>query len=197
MRVGWERRADAGFTLTRKIGDMTTAWGQILPEKKSDGDGFYYLLAVMLGALAGWVNIKVGDLLLTAMVVLAAWMLLGILSPRKPWRWVLLVGVFVPVVEWLAYFFLSQKPARAQIYESFLAFLPGIAGAFGGAMGRGLVDNLVAGERAGLASIVHWRAGSIPSTDSSVLRPTPRAYPRGCRSLVRNNHRKENGSLPY
>jgi hypothetical protein len=54
--------------------------------------------------------------------------------------------VFVPVVEWLAYLFLSQKPGRAQIYESFLAFLPGIAGAFGGAMGRGLVDNLFAGK---------------------------------------------------
>ena len=34
------------------------------------------MLAVMLGVLAGWVNIKVGDLLLTAMVVLAACMLL-------------------------------------------------------------------------------------------------------------------------
>src|SRR5258708_37499065 len=69
-------------------------------------------------------------------------MLFGILSPRKPWRWVLLVGVFVPLVEWLAYFFFRQKPERAQIYESFLAFVPGIAGAFGGAMGRGLVGNL-------------------------------------------------------
>jgi hypothetical protein len=123
---------------------MTTAWGEILPQKKSDGDGFYYLLAALSGALAGWLDIKVGDLLLTAMVVLAACMLFGILSPRKPWRWVLLVGVFVPVMEWLAYFFLSEKPQRAQIYESFLAFVPGIAGAFGGAMGRGLVDNLFA-----------------------------------------------------
>jgi len=104
------------------------------------------LLAALSGMLAGWLDIKVGDLLLTAMVVLAACMLLGILSPRKPWRWVLLVGVFVPVVEWLAYFFLSQKPERAQIYESFLAFVPGIAGAFGGAMGRVLVDNLFAGK---------------------------------------------------
>ena len=102
------------------------------------------MLAVMSGALAGWLDIKVGDLLLTAMVVLAANILLGILSPRRPWRWVLLVGVFVPVVEWLAYFFLSQKPDRAQIYESFLAFVPGIAGAFGGAMGRSVVDNLFA-----------------------------------------------------
>jgi hypothetical protein len=125
---------------------MTTAWGGVVPDKKSSGDGFYYSLAAISGALAAWLDIKVGDLLLTAMVVLAACMLLGILSPRKPWRWVLLVGVFVPVVEWLAYLFLAQKPERAQIYESFLAFVPGIAGAFGGSLGRGLVDNLFAGK---------------------------------------------------
>jgi zinc transporter ZupT len=76
------------------------------------------------------------------MVVLAANMLLGFLSPRQPWRWVVIVGVFVPVVEWLAYYYLSEKPTRAQIYESFLAFVPGIAGAYGGAVGRGVVDNL-------------------------------------------------------
>ncbi|MGB6632874.1 MAG: hypothetical protein WBD25_02950 [Terriglobales bacterium] len=123
---------------------MTTAWGQILPEKESGGDGFYYLLAVMFGALAGWLDIKVGDLLLTAIVVLMANMLLGILRPRKPWRWVVLIGVFVPIIEWMAYYFFSQKPERAQIYESFLAFVPGIAGAFGGAAGRNVVENLFA-----------------------------------------------------
>jgi zinc transporter ZupT len=80
------------------------------------------------------------------MVVLAANMLLGFLSPRKPWRWVVLIGVLVPLVEWLAYFFLTEKPQRAQIYESFLAFFPGIAGAFGGAIGRGVVDNLLTGK---------------------------------------------------
>jgi hypothetical protein len=121
---------------------MTTAWGGILPEREPGGDGFNYLLAMVLGALAGWLDIKVGDLLLTAMAVLAANMLLGFLSPHKPWRWVVLVGVFVPVVEWLAYFFLSEKPQRAQIYESFLAFVPGIAGAYGAAVGRGVMDNL-------------------------------------------------------
>jgi len=121
---------------------MTTAWGGVLPEGKPGGDVFYYLLAAMSGASAGWLDIKVGDLLLTAMVVLAANMLLGFLSPRSPWRWVVLVGVFVPVVEWLAYFFLAEKPARAQIYESFLAFMPGIAGAYAGSVGRGVVDNL-------------------------------------------------------
>src|ERR1700678_1218603 len=123
---------------------MTTAWGQILPDKKSQGDGFYYILAVTLGVLAGWLDIKVGDLLLTAIAVLMANMLLGFLSPQKPWRWVLLIGVFVPIVEWLAYFFLSQKPRRAQIYESFLAFVPGIAGAFGASIVRNVMDKLFA-----------------------------------------------------
>jgi hypothetical protein len=121
---------------------MTTAWGGILPEGKTSGDSLYYLMAASFGVFAGWMDIKVGDLLFTAMIVLAACMMLGFLRPRKPWRWVVLIGIFVPIVEWLAYFFLSQKPMLAQIYESFLAFLPGIAGAYGGAMGRGVVNNL-------------------------------------------------------
>jgi hypothetical protein len=120
---------------------MTTASSDIVPEAKSS-DHIYYPLAVLFGAFAGWIDIKVGDLLLTAMVVLVANMLLGFLSPRSPWRWVLVIGVCVPVVEWLAYFYLSQKPERAQIYESFLAFLPGIAGAYGGAVGRNMVSQL-------------------------------------------------------
>jgi len=121
---------------------MTTVWGGILPERQPGGDGLNYFLAVMSGILAGWLDIKVGDLLLTAMVVLAANMFLGFLSPRAPWRWILIIGVCVPIVEWLAFFLLTQKPERAQVYESFLAFLPGIAGGYGGAVGRGVVDNL-------------------------------------------------------
>jgi MFS-type transporter involved in bile tolerance (Atg22 family) len=121
---------------------MTTAWGGVLPERKSGSDALYYVMAAAFGAAAAWTDIKVGDLLLTAMIVLATCLLLGFLSPRKPWRWVLLIGVCVPVVECLAYFFLSQKIKRAQIYESFLAFMPGIAGAVGGALARGVIDNL-------------------------------------------------------
>jgi len=125
---------------------MTTAWGGVLPEGHSGRDSLQYLLAAALGVLAGWIDIKVGDLLLTAMIVLAACMVLGFVRPRHPWRWVLLIGIFVPMVELLAYLLLSQKPARAQIYESFLAFLPGVVGAYGGAFGRGVVDNLFAGK---------------------------------------------------
>jgi energy-converting hydrogenase Eha subunit A len=121
---------------------MTNSFDGILPERNPGGDAFYYALALLFGAGAAWADIKVGDLLLTAMIVLAACMLLGFIRPRKPWRWVLLIGFCVPVVEWCAHFLMSQKLPRAQIYESFLAFLPGIAGAIGGALFRGVIDNL-------------------------------------------------------
>ena len=121
---------------------MTSPADGILPERKAGGDTLYYLMAAIFGAGAAWTDIKVGDLLLTAMIVVAACILLGFLSPRKPWRWVVLIGICLPVFEWLAYFFLTEKPTRAQVYESFLGFVPGIAGAYGGAIGRGVVDNL-------------------------------------------------------
>jgi hypothetical protein len=121
---------------------MTTALGGILPEDQSRRDLFPYLLAVGFGVLAGWVDIKVGDLLFTAMIVLGGCIVLGFMRPKRPWRWVVVVGIFVPLMDWLAYFLLLEKPTRAQIYESFLAFMPGIAGAYGASLGRGVVNNL-------------------------------------------------------
>ena len=99
-------------------------------------DSTVYALGVFFGVFAGCLDVKFGDLLLTALFVLASTMLLGALRPGRPWRWTLLVGVFVPVVQLMAFFLLTQKPYRAQIYESFLGFLTGIAGAYGGSFGR-------------------------------------------------------------
>ncbi len=95
-----------------------------------------YALGAMFGLIAGFLDVKFGDLLLTALFVLAATMLLGALRPQRPWRWTLLVAVFVPAVQCIAYFLLTEKPYRAQIYESFLGFLTGIAGSYGGATAR-------------------------------------------------------------
>ena len=127
---------------------MTTAWGGVLPERSASNDSLYYLLAAAFGVTAGWIDIKVGDLLFTALIVLASSMLLGFLRPAQAWRWALLVGIFVPLIEWFAVSFLDQKLEKAQIYESVLAFLPGIVGAYGGAFGRGVVKNLFPEKRA-------------------------------------------------
>jgi ABC-type multidrug transport system permease subunit len=106
------------------------------------GDALYYLLAALCGIGTGWADVVVNDLLFTALLVLAACMLLGMLRPKWPWRWVVAVGVFIPLTELAAYLITSVKPTRAQIWGSFLASLPGIAGAYGGALMRRVMDNL-------------------------------------------------------
>ena len=125
---------------------MTTAWGQVLPEEQTTvrRETGFYVFAAGAGMFAGWMDVKVGDLLLTALLVLAPCMLLGLMRPDKPWRWVAVVGVFVPIAELLGYLVLTEKPYRAQIYESFLAFLPGIAGAYGGSVMKRAITNISA-----------------------------------------------------
>jgi ABC-type multidrug transport system permease subunit len=108
-------------------------------------DLLFYILAVVLGILAGWLEIQVRDLLFTALLVLAPCILLGVIRPRKPWRWAVLIGIFVPIADLMAFLVMTQKPSRAQIYESLLVFLPALVGSYGGAFMRGVVDNIVSG----------------------------------------------------
>ena len=127
---------------------MTTAWGRVLPDDGPQGerDIGFYVFAAAAGMFAGWADIKMGDLLFTALLVLAPCMLLGVMRPAKPWRWLVIVGTCVPVVELVAYVALTQKPYRWQVYESFLAFLPGFAGSYGGALLRRAVENIFSGK---------------------------------------------------
>jgi len=105
-------------------------------------DTTIYALGALLGIGAGILDVEAGDLLLTALFVLCSTILLGALRPERPWRWILVVGVFVPVLQLLAYLFLTEKPYPAQLYESCLGFLTGIAGAYGGSVLRRLLNEL-------------------------------------------------------
>ncbi len=106
----------------------------------------YYFLAAVTGIGIGLVDVAINDLLFTALLVLMTCMLLGLLRPRWPWRWVVVVGMFIPLTELAAYLIRTVKPTRAQVYGSFLAALPGIAGAYGGSLMRGVVENLRQGK---------------------------------------------------
>src|ERR1700685_2054784 len=108
--------------------------------------GMPYFLAALAGMVTGWVDVTVNDLLLTALLVLMACMALGIARPHRPWRWVVIVEIFIPLTELAAFVILTVKPSRGQMWGSFLAFLPGIAGAYGGSVVRGVVDNLRQGK---------------------------------------------------
>ncbi len=115
-------------------------------QTQTKSDVACYVLAPIAGMGTGWVDVVVNDLLFTALLVLAACMLLGLLRPRWPWRWVVAVVVFIPLAELGAYTILALKPTRGQVYGSFLTALPGMAGAYGGAVMRRVIDNLRQGK---------------------------------------------------
>jgi hypothetical protein len=106
-----------------------------------------YIIGVICGILAGIVHITIGDPLLTALVVLISTMALGFARPERPWRWTLIVGLAVPVVMLIAnalhYY---QTLTRAGLAGSILIMLPGIAGAYGGSVGRRFVRVMFQGK---------------------------------------------------
>jgi TctA family transporter len=124
---------------------MKTSEG-VASSASSASDAWFYALAALCGIGTGWADVAINDLLFTALLVLAACMMLGMLRPHWPWRWVVMVGAFIPLTELAAYVVLTVTPTREQVYGSFLAFFPGIAGAYGGSLMRGVVNNLRQGK---------------------------------------------------
>lgn len=102
-----------------------------------------YVLAILLGISAGILNVSVGDVLVTTLFVLVSTLALGFMRSRRAWRWILIVGAFVPLLQLVTYLFLGWQPYRAQIWESGLGFLTGTAGCYCGALARLGVDELV------------------------------------------------------
>ena len=102
----------------------------------------FYLLAILFGATAGILEIKLGDLLVTALFILVSTMILGAARPEKLWRWIVLVAVMVPILRVYAYFVLGEKPYLAQMWEPGFAFVIAAVGAYCGFFARKAVDNL-------------------------------------------------------
>src|SRR5262249_7523501 len=74
-----------------------------------------YILALLLGLGAGVLEIRMEDLLVTALFVMIGTMALGYLRPKSPWRWTLIVGGCVPLVRFWAFAFRREPANRAQL----------------------------------------------------------------------------------
>ncbi len=101
-------------------------------------------VGVLLGVLCGAVHVWLEDPLLTPLSVLAATMIMGFARPWKPWRWILIVGLPVPIVTGVAVAIGWVKGwDRALIAGSVLAILVGCAGSIGGSVVRRFFDNVM------------------------------------------------------
>ena len=109
---------------------------------------FFWLFALLLGAGCGALHVLVETLehpdpVLSALAVTSVTMLLGILRPARPWRWVLAVGVPVPLAILIATIVVPTAHfTRASVAGSILISLPGCAGAFGGSVLRRKVSEI-------------------------------------------------------
>jgi ABC-type multidrug transport system permease subunit len=146
QKICLRRSVDSSENALHHDGILARNHCMVMNNEGFSRDGWFYGLAALCGIAAGWADVVINDLLFTALLVVMASMLLGILRPRWPWRWVVIVGISIPLTELAAYRLLSVKPTRAQVYGSLLAFFPGIAGAYGGAVVRRVVENLRQGK---------------------------------------------------
>ena len=102
----------------------------------------FLALALALGALIGYVQLRWGELAISALLVAMVTMFLGALRPRQPWRWALLVALCDPAAQLFAYLG-REHFTRGAILGSFALLAPAFVCAYCGAVGRKLVGELV------------------------------------------------------
>lgn len=114
----------------------------------------FALFALLLGAGCGVLHVLVESMsepgpILSALAVTVATMILGLLRPARPWRWVLFVGIPVPLAIVIARVVVPTAHfTRASIAGSVLVSLPGCAGAFGGSLLRRTIAQLFSEDKA-------------------------------------------------
>ncbi|HLH07766.1 MAG TPA: hypothetical protein VKW78_11055 [Terriglobales bacterium] len=101
----------------------------------------YWIVGSMLGAITGYLQVRVKDPTLSAVLLVAFSMFLAYMRPRRPWRWGLLTALCLPAAELLAYL-TREHPTRAAIYGSFVGLAPALAACFGGSVIRRAVNTL-------------------------------------------------------
>ena len=102
-----------------------------------------YVLAVLFGLAIGWVNVHTDQTPVVALPLLAAAGVLGVIWPRRAWRWGLLVGAWLALGQ--AYALLTSTRLPYPNNPSDIAAVLGIGltlglvGAYSGALVRRLV----------------------------------------------------------
>lgn len=113
--------------------------------KKSDI--IIYLLGIIFGIGAGIADVRNGDLLVTAILVMLSTLILGVLRPERAWRWMIVVAACVPTVQLLAHVFLTEQINPSHMYLACSGFLTGTVGTYAGAFARMGINLLVLPEK--------------------------------------------------
>lgn len=98
------------------------------------GDRGPIAMALLLGAIAGTVDVVAGSAQVAPILIVIFTFLLSLTYPRKALLWALLIGVSVPLANTLAVALGYGHVRRPEsIYLTYLAFVPAFIGAYSAA----------------------------------------------------------------
>jgi hypothetical protein len=111
-----------------------------------DWKGWAEMMAgVALAAVVGFVNTHTDEVPIVLATTLVATGLLGLAQPRAAWRWGMLVALAVPISQVAALLFGWRVPYSndwSGISVTLVALIPGLIGAYAGALTRGVLRQL-------------------------------------------------------
>jgi len=93
-------------------------------------------LAIVLGFIAAFAGLHhAGDVLVWVLLLMFGG-LLGYLGPQAPWRWALVLCMWVPIAEIISRVSEPPLPPVYDLLSPFLAIVPAFAGVYAGAYVR-------------------------------------------------------------
>ena len=123
----------------RKLELMSSAPVPQTAPAAASRDILFYLIALVLGAVAGWSQVALQDMSL--LLASAFTLFLAVARPQRPWRWAVMVSSCLPLAELIAWA-AREHPERGDVMFSFVAFVPAFMCAYGGAFLRRTVGIL-------------------------------------------------------
>ena len=96
-------------------------------------------LSIVLGFVAAYLALhRAGDVFVYLLLVLFGG-LLGYLGPRVPWRWGIVLGVWVPIALIVSYLANPTREQNYNVYQPLIAIVPAFIGVYAGALVRRLL----------------------------------------------------------
>ena len=109
---------------------------------KTRTDAAVWIVGVLFGVTAAAIHGLVPEQGLTFLWVMLATMILGLWKPEAPWRWMLIVVLFVPVADIAHKAVRPQQVSRAALWGAVLMILAAVPGAYGGSFMRRMIENI-------------------------------------------------------
>jgi hypothetical protein len=91
-------------------------------------------LSILLGFISAYAALhNAGDVLVYVLLLMFGG-LLGYIGPEAPWRWALILGMWVPIAEIVSRVSEPPLPPVSALLAPIAAIIPALAGVYGGAL---------------------------------------------------------------